>query len=257
MNFEDAASLEDILHKVTFGPTIYPGRHCDKCNRCLDSRNVARLVTGPDILVILLVRFTNWDGSGSTKNHAVIPFGEELNLSPYTHRKVPLKYHLLSVVQHSGSRECGHYITIAKDQCGQWEELDDETADYAIGKDPYCPRDNAGSRNQNYPRHDVGSRDDAGSNNDADSSDSIDVIDDIDSRDDADSRNDADSKQDADSRDDADSKQDADSRDDAGSKNDADSSDYTNASYQTSNDGAEFTPYILFWARVDENVAAE
>lgn len=71
------------------------------------TRNVAQLFPGPRILVTHLVRFASWGESRSgekMKGRAVIPFNEELNLSPYTRENFALQYRLLSVVQHRGTR---------------------------------------------------------------------------------------------------------------------------------------------------------
>ena len=143
VQFEDGAPLEDILRSVTFGPSIYSDRRCEVCYTYMNTPNVPQLATGPDILVMQLARFTNWGESESGKNEAVIPFDEELDLSPYTHETFGLNYRLLSVVQHCGSRAHGHYITIAKGESGGWEKLDDTSASPADGIDPFCPKDEA------------------------------------------------------------------------------------------------------------------
>ena len=141
--FEHGAALEDILRETTFGPSTYPDRNCEVCNKKLDTLNIPQLVTGPDILVMQLARFNNQDQVGYVKNAAVISFNEELDLSPYTRGRFALKYRLLSVVQHCGTREFGHYITIAKGPSGEWQNLDDSSASPATGTNPFCPRDEA------------------------------------------------------------------------------------------------------------------
>lgn len=143
VNFENGAPLENILHDITFGPSILKDRGCEVCYRHLDTREVPRLVTGPDILVMHLARFTDWDESTSRKNNDIIPFSEGLDLSQYTDGNFALKYRLLSVVQHRGTRASGHYINIAKGRSGQWQKLDDESVSNAIGTNPFCPRNKA------------------------------------------------------------------------------------------------------------------
>ena len=141
VKFEEGAPLEDILHNVTFGVDKIPNRLCEACSSHSDTDGVCQLVLGPDILVIHLARFTNMSGSGCSKNNAVIPFNEELDLSRSTKGKFLLKYRLLSVVQHRGTRDQGHYITIARAPSGPWMKLDDMVASPATGTDPFDQRD--------------------------------------------------------------------------------------------------------------------
>ena len=75
------------------------------------------------------------------KNNAVISFHEELDLSPFTVGSFFLKYRLLSVVQHRGTKAKGHYITLARAPSGAWMKLDDNNASLATGIDPFCPQD--------------------------------------------------------------------------------------------------------------------
>ena len=141
VKFKEAAPLENILHDVTFGVDKIPDRLCEACSSHSDTDGVCQLVLEPDILVIHLARFTNMSGSGFRKNNAVIPFNEVLDLSPFTKGKFLLKYRLLSVVQHWGTREQGHYITIARTPSGPWMKLDDKVASPATGTDPFGQRD--------------------------------------------------------------------------------------------------------------------
>lgn len=103
---------------------MYLNRVCEVCYRYMDTPNVPQLVTGPDILVIQLVRFNNWDRSGSGTKQGYHSFNEELDLSPYTRGNFPLKYRLLSVVQHRGTRAHGHYISIAKGPIRRMEKFE-------------------------------------------------------------------------------------------------------------------------------------
>lgn len=143
VHFEDGARLEDILRDITFSPDIVENRNCDKCDTHVDTPNIHRLATGPPLLVMSLDRFTYTPQSGSKKNTASVPFAEELDLTPYTDNNFPLKYRLLSVIQHRGSTlGGGHFITIAKDRFEDWVALDDEEGEpfLAVGTDPFCPR---------------------------------------------------------------------------------------------------------------------
>ena len=141
VKFNNRASLEEILRHVTFGHDTIPNRLCEACSSYSDTDCICQLVLEPDILVLHLARFTNMSGSVYKKNNAVIPFNEELDLSPFTKGKLSLKYRLLSVVQHRGAREQGHYITIARAPSGPWMKLDDEVASPAAGTDPFGQQD--------------------------------------------------------------------------------------------------------------------
>ena len=141
MKFKNGAPLENILHKVTFGRDTIPNRLCEACSSYSDTGSVCQLVSAPDILVIHLARFTNVNDSEFRKNNAVIPFNEELDLSPFTKGNFSFKYRLLSVVQHWGTREQGHYITIARAPSGPWMKLDDNVASPTTGTDPFVQRD--------------------------------------------------------------------------------------------------------------------
>ena len=138
---KNGAPLEKIFRDVTFGPDMIPNRRCDACSSSSDTESICQLVSEPDILVIHLARFTDGSGSGPRKNTAVISFNEELDLSPFTKGKFSLKYRLLSVVQHRGTREQGHYITIARAPSGPWMKMDDNLASPATGTDPFGQRD--------------------------------------------------------------------------------------------------------------------
>ena len=140
VKFKEGASLENILHNVTFGVDKIPNRLCEACSSHSDTDSVCQLVLGPDILVINLARFTDGSVSESRKTNALIPFDEELDLSPFTKGNFSLKYRLLSVVQHRGAREQGHYITIARAPSGPWMKLDDMVASPATGTDPFGQR---------------------------------------------------------------------------------------------------------------------
>lgn len=138
--FEGGAPLEEILRRITFGWGFYPTVDCSVCHGNMDQPTILRLVTGPKILVMQLVRFTDWNASESKKNNAVIPFNEDIDLSPYTDGNFALRYRLLSVVQHHGTVKKGHFINLAKERNGGWTKLNDDRATRATRTDPFCPR---------------------------------------------------------------------------------------------------------------------
>ena len=129
VKYQKAMSLDKLLEQVTFGKSIVQGRRCESCKEVSDTPRLERLLTAPDILVIQLHRFSEGKGmfGRHVKDQNPIPFSEHLDLSHFTDGKTSLRYSLLSVVQHLGSRESGHYRTIARGPEGRWEELDDES----------------------------------------------------------------------------------------------------------------------------------
>ena len=115
--------LSDILRNNTFGNDIAPGRECPSCHRRTDTPRPVRIVYGPDILVMNLVRFT---GAGR-KNSGKVGFGEYLDLTHFIKDRTPFNYRLLAVVQHKGTINQGHYVTVAKSPGGKWVRLNDST----------------------------------------------------------------------------------------------------------------------------------
>lgn len=79
------------------------------------------MVTGPDILVVNLLRFTN----AMVKNMAHVSFTEDLDLTEFTEPRTELIYQLAAVVHQKGTLSSGHYKAIAKCPGGGWQELND------------------------------------------------------------------------------------------------------------------------------------
>lgn len=125
VNFQQGASLDHILSTTNFGPNIAPGRRCEKCGKTADTSRRMRIWNAPDVLVISINRFRLQRGK-YVKNLDQVTFGQDLDLTPFTETNTILKYRLLSVVHHLGSRNQGHYKTVARGPGGTWEELDDE-----------------------------------------------------------------------------------------------------------------------------------
>lgn len=134
VRFEEAAPLHIILRTRTFAKNVLYGRNCDKCHTTADTHQTVRLVRSPDILVLQLLRFR----STGTKKMARIAFEEELDLTPYTLGRKPLRYQLRSVIHHRGAMDFGHYKTVANGPAG-WVEVDDLKVSRACISDAQRP----------------------------------------------------------------------------------------------------------------------
>ena len=128
IKYSKASSLEKLLRHVTFGRSTVQGRRCEKCKNASDTPRTERILTAPEVLVIQLHRFSEVSSifGGFKKDQEPVPFPELLDLTEFTETATDLKYSLLSVIQHLGSRESGHYKIIAKGPSEKWEEIEDE-----------------------------------------------------------------------------------------------------------------------------------
>lgn len=77
----------------------------------------------PKILIIVLKRFDN----NGRKNGNLIKFPFELDLCKYCvgYKKNSYKYNLVSVANHVGSLNSGHYFSYVKNTNGNWYKFDD------------------------------------------------------------------------------------------------------------------------------------
>jgi len=120
-----------------FGTERLLGRRCgnSQCDLVSDVDRQERLTTGPEVLVIALNRFELVQRSGGQlsyrKSNKKMPFGRELDLTPYFEIPTTHKYRLASVIRHSGSLNSGHYKIIAQDPIGRWKWFDDEYVERA------------------------------------------------------------------------------------------------------------------------------
>ncbi|CAJ0649787.1 3370_t:CDS:10 [Entrophospora sp. SA101] len=103
--------------------------------------NCTRTITAkklPPVLAFVVDRFHR-DNKKTVKNEAELTFYEEIDMSGYTSIAQdilinggslddvePFKYHLLSVVNHEGNLNTGHYTVYCKNR-GQWFLFDDHT----------------------------------------------------------------------------------------------------------------------------------
>jgi len=121
IHINNGGPLTNILRHTTFAPNIIHGRHCDMCDHTGTVPQLTQLLTGPDVLVMDLLRFTNL----FTKNMAQVSFGQDLDLTPFTTPKTELKYLLAATIHHKGNLNSGHFIAVAKCPNGRWQELND------------------------------------------------------------------------------------------------------------------------------------
>lgn len=128
VKYKRASSLLKLLNVVTFGKNIVQGRRCDRCKHVSDTPRLEQVLAAPDILVIQLHRFAEGRGlfGGIVKDTHPIPYPEYLDFTPFTESGTELKYVLLSVIHHLGSRESGHYKVVTKGPNGTWEDIEDE-----------------------------------------------------------------------------------------------------------------------------------
>ena len=122
---QDGQSLEQLLRSKTFATTPVQGYKCDKCKQRQTAKQHSHLVTLPDILEVDFLRFQKTLRGLYRKDSKAVPFNQVLDLSEFYDGKFAARYDLISVVQHLGSFENGHYRCIAKGPGGSWEELDD------------------------------------------------------------------------------------------------------------------------------------
>ena len=125
MALKDGFSLEQLLRLKTFATTVVQDYRCDRCKQRQSAHQHSQLVTLPDILEVDFLRFERTVRGSYKKNSKAVPFNQILDLSEFSDSKSAARYDLISVVQHLGSFENGHYICIAKGPGGKWEELDD------------------------------------------------------------------------------------------------------------------------------------
>ncbi|KAL8807051.1 MAG: hypothetical protein Q9200_004825 [Gallowayella weberi] len=80
---------------------------------------------GPDLLCTLFNRFEEVNGKyRKSKSH--VEFGEYLDLSRFVKNKTTLRYRLCAAIHHSGTKERGHYISVARTPGGQWVRHNNE-----------------------------------------------------------------------------------------------------------------------------------
>lgn len=112
-------SLENSL-ELYFKNEIMDEWKCDKCKKNTGLKSI-KLWRNPKILIISFKRLT-YD---LKKNDKKIKIPEIFDLSLYTLSKSKYIYKLVSIAQHSGSYDNGHYHAICKHPNDKWYIIDD------------------------------------------------------------------------------------------------------------------------------------
>ncbi|KAL8895014.1 MAG: hypothetical protein Q9192_003901 [Flavoplaca navasiana] len=123
-----------------------PLLECDSevCKKVKRTKRFSRTVdVGPEILCIQINRFKQ-NGGKFEKNTNHIEFGEYLDLTRLLHNKdgTTLRYRLVTAVHHSGTKDFGHYITVAKTPAGPWVRHNDRRVDKVDLREALRPTDN-------------------------------------------------------------------------------------------------------------------
>lgn len=111
---------------------------CDSCGNKRDNYREFRLVNAPSILMICLKRTIDHNNSGNyTKENTKVIFPLILNIDKYLiklNSNSPKNYQLMSISNHYGRIDSGHYISICKKN-DKWYRFDDETVTEIDTKD--------------------------------------------------------------------------------------------------------------------------
>ncbi|CAG8462638.1 6130_t:CDS:2 [Diversispora eburnea] len=144
---ETKNSLFDCLDRCTAEEQL-EGYTCEKCH---EQKNTKRISCRklPPVLVFIVERFqrTTRTTSKTSKNEEEFEFPEEIDMAPWTSRAEEVleaggslddlpeyKYKLISVVNHEGKINTGHYTTYCKNR-GQWFLFDDHAVKLANVED--------------------------------------------------------------------------------------------------------------------------
>ncbi|KAI6184228.1 Ubiquitin carboxyl-terminal hydrolase [Aphelenchoides bicaudatus] len=142
-------TLEDCLANYVKCETLeLPVIKCDRCGTYVTATKQLSLKTLPMIACFHLKRFEHTVFNKRKKIHSVVRFPEQIDLTPYTTaycKKLKLngtackedsavdllnrssnKYELISVVNHHGSTESGHYSCFIRHYMEQWYRCNDQ-----------------------------------------------------------------------------------------------------------------------------------
>lgn len=119
VQIEDVDTLKEAMDNY-FTPEIIQDYNCDKCDERVECEKSIIPITSPKYLYINLKRFSyNARFDRMVKINKMINFDEELEYDGKT-------YELISIVNHMGNINRGHYTSFNKfDE--KWYEADDET----------------------------------------------------------------------------------------------------------------------------------
>eukprot|EP00053_Salpingoeca_punica_P011203 m.100164 g.100164 ORF g.100164 m.100164 type:complete len:775 (-) comp15615_c1_seq5:332-2656(-) len=139
--WSEAVSLQDCL-RMYFAVESMSGDNMYKCDRCAslqDADKYLRLKKLPEVLCITLKRFKH-EGYRTVKNNRPVNFPlEGLSLTPFLSEELAgeeADYELVSVVNHTGSLNSGHYSCYGRSQpTNKWFWFDDEFVSEAEPRD--------------------------------------------------------------------------------------------------------------------------
>jgi ubiquitin carboxyl-terminal hydrolase 2/21 len=103
---------------------------CDKCDNKMDNYKEYRMLNTPDVLIILIKRFT-LESTGWRKNNYAVQFPVLLNIANYKigSDKTNCNYRLFAIANHTGNMGSGHYYAYCCDldnPLKPWYEFNDE-----------------------------------------------------------------------------------------------------------------------------------
>ena len=134
------ASIEDFFISSRLdGPNQ---RYCGVCGINQDASTEVSLVKPPDLLIVHLVRFTQVGTSNFIKNSMAVHCDQSISMvekssEPHTSHS----YDLISVIEHSGPFDSGHYTCVVREpRSGQFFLCNDSVvkpADVSQFKAPY------------------------------------------------------------------------------------------------------------------------
>ncbi|KAI4268367.1 MAG: hypothetical protein L6R38_007865 [Xanthoria sp. 2 TBL-2021] len=146
LSCEENADIEHALAQY-FAPENRSGIECDSdiCKKKKVWKNYSRKVRrGPAILCTQFNRSRVVTTNGReriVKDNRKVIYTSSLNLQPVKNGEI-LRYTLLAAIHHRGTRDKGHYITVAKTPAGTWVRHDDERVDVVDLREALHPTDN-------------------------------------------------------------------------------------------------------------------
>ncbi|KNE58534.1 hypothetical protein AMAG_04101 [Allomyces macrogynus ATCC 38327] len=133
-------ALEDVLASYVEAEDV-PDFDCAKCQQRQRARKRETIYRLPPVLLVHVKRF-HFDVAGSSKNACAIAVPwRNVNLAPYTtHGAGKSMYDMISLINHLGDFEGGHYFTAAR-RGDVWHVFDDDAVHVAAATDPITSRD--------------------------------------------------------------------------------------------------------------------
>lgn len=135
-------SVDELLYNNFYKKTkIFWETLCDGCNKKTYHIKTSLISKLPKYFIISLQRYNY---KSNSKNSATVNFNEELNLKNIIDDNICLdntEYKLISISNHKGSLNFGHYFAVCKSTDGIWYECNDSNiskiSNYIL-KSNYC-----------------------------------------------------------------------------------------------------------------------